>query len=230
MTIRTKRARSPRGSGDLLAEEIIAAATALILRESDPSAISIRSVAAKVGVSPPAIYLHFADKNELLDAVCARYFERLDDALAPAEECSEDALESFLVAGKAYVNFALTSPVLYRMAFSNVGNNGTWSRVDRVLASSAFVRFNRMVQKLAGEGYFVGDEAALAQLTMELWTTVHGVAHLMVSKPGLPWGDDADFVENVLRAGCIGFAASASVGTRASMPEIRAWLERSRSQ
>jgi len=41
-------------------------------------AVSIRSVAQRVGVTSPSIYLHFADKDALLDAVCARYFERLD--------------------------------------------------------------------------------------------------------------------------------------------------------
>ena len=40
--------------------------------------MSIRSVAQRVGVTPPSIYLHFADKDALLDAVCARYFHKLD--------------------------------------------------------------------------------------------------------------------------------------------------------
>ncbi|NED65050.1 helix-turn-helix transcriptional regulator, partial [Streptomyces sp. SID10244] len=70
----TKRTRSPRGSGELLAEEIIASATALLLEEGDDAAVSIRAVAGRVGVTPPSIYLHFADKDALLDAVCARYF------------------------------------------------------------------------------------------------------------------------------------------------------------
>jgi AcrR family transcriptional regulator len=40
--------------------------------------VLIRSVAQSVGVTPPSIYLHVDDKNALLDAVCARYFGKLD--------------------------------------------------------------------------------------------------------------------------------------------------------
>ena len=50
----------------------------LLLQTGQAKAVSIRSVAQRVGVTSPSIYLHFAEKDALLDAVCARYFEKLD--------------------------------------------------------------------------------------------------------------------------------------------------------
>ena len=76
-----KRRRAPRGSGEQLREEILDAATELLLETGHAKAVSIRSVAQRVGVTPPSIYLHFADKDTLLDAVCARYFEKLDEEM-----------------------------------------------------------------------------------------------------------------------------------------------------
>ena len=70
-----RRRRAPRGSGDQLRDEILDATTDLLLETGHAKAVSIRSVAKRVGVTPPSIYLHFADKDALLDAVCARYFE-----------------------------------------------------------------------------------------------------------------------------------------------------------
>ena len=67
-----RRRRAPRGSGDLLRDEILDAATQLLLDTGHAKAVSIRSVAERVGVTPPSIYLHFQDKDALLDAVCAR--------------------------------------------------------------------------------------------------------------------------------------------------------------
>ncbi|WP_343287442.1 TetR/AcrR family transcriptional regulator [Gordonia sp. SID5947] len=107
----------PRGSGELLAEEIISSATALLLEEGDEAAVSIRAVAGRVGVTPPSIYLHFADKDALLDAVCARYFEQLDGVLGEVSEGIDDPLERALQQGLAYVRFAVSTPVLYRLAF-----------------------------------------------------------------------------------------------------------------
>src|SRR6185295_14050813 len=65
-----KRRRAPRGSGDQLRDEILDATTGLLLETGHAKAVSIRSVAQRVGVTPPSIYLHFADKEALLDAVC----------------------------------------------------------------------------------------------------------------------------------------------------------------
>ena len=76
-----KRRRAPRGSGEQLREEILDATTELLLETGHAKAVSIRSVAQRVGVTPPSIYLHFADKDALLDAVCARYFEKLDEEM-----------------------------------------------------------------------------------------------------------------------------------------------------
>jgi len=67
-----RRRRAPRGSGDQLRDEILGAATDLLLETGDEKAVSIRSVSQRVGVTSPSIYLHFADKDALLDAVCAR--------------------------------------------------------------------------------------------------------------------------------------------------------------
>ena len=39
---------------------------------------AIQSAAQRVGVTPPSIYLHFADMDAVLGAVCARRFEKLD--------------------------------------------------------------------------------------------------------------------------------------------------------
>src|SRR2546430_107813 len=76
-----RRRRAPRGSGDLLRDQILDAATELLLETGHAKAVSIRSVAQRVGVTPPSIYLHFEDKDALLDAVCARYFAKLDQEM-----------------------------------------------------------------------------------------------------------------------------------------------------
>ena len=85
-----KRRRAPRGSGEQLRDEILDATTELLLETGHAKAVSIRSVAQRVGVTPPSIYLHFADKDALLDAVCARYFEKLDEEMQRV--CSRSAV------------------------------------------------------------------------------------------------------------------------------------------
>ncbi|GAB33025.1 putative TetR family transcriptional regulator [Gordonia otitidis NBRC 100426] len=115
----------------MLADEIIDAATSLLLDAEAASAVSIRAVAERVGVTPPSIYLHFADKDALLEAVCARYFEQLDEKLAEASIGVDDPLERALQMGMAYVRFAVDTPVLYREAFHHVSRPSSGPRSTR---------------------------------------------------------------------------------------------------
>ena len=206
-----KRRRAPRGSGEQLREDILDAATELLLETGHAKAVSIRSVAQRVGVTPPSIYLHFADKDALLDAVCARYFEKLDEEMQRvAGQSAQDPLSTIDVLraqGLAYVRFARKTPELYRIAA--MGESRPGSDVDVALNSSAFVHMRHSVEALMAEGiYPQGDATSLA---LELWTVVHGLAALMISRPYLPWGDAEDFADRVMRAVCVGHIVSSAI-------------------
>lgn len=200
MSLGRRRTRSPRGSGELLADEIIDAATALLLAEEDVAAVSIRSVATRVGVTPPSIYLHFADKDALLDAVCARYFEQLGDRMAAAAAGYTDPLDRALQLGLAYVRFAVATPVLYRQAFARTTTDPT--KVDQVLAASGFVHFSETITEIAQRGLLDADE--VGSVVLEFWSAAHGVASLMIAKPNLDWGVDGARAEAVLRSVSLG--------------------------
>ncbi|GAA1481636.1 TetR/AcrR family transcriptional regulator [Gordonia sinesedis] len=205
MSKTSRRSRSPRGSGELLAVEIIDATTRLLTDSDDVSAVSIRAVADRVGVTPPAIYLHFADKEALLDAVCARYFEQLDTRMALAVDDVADPVERLLRQGMEYVRFALSNPVVYRQAFARTAAAGT-SKIDTVLTAAAFVRFADSVAELAAAGLL--DAGEVDDVVLQLWTLAHGIASLMIVKPYLTWGDELDFAERTLRSAFLGRIAS----------------------
>src|ERR1700677_473552 len=63
------RKRNPRGQGDQLRTALMEAARELLLELGDQDKVSVRAVTARAGVSPNALYIHFATKDELLDAV-----------------------------------------------------------------------------------------------------------------------------------------------------------------
>ena len=58
-----RRVRAKRGDGERLRFEILDAVDTLLARGSKDDAVSIRAVADMVGCTPPAIYLHFFDKQ-----------------------------------------------------------------------------------------------------------------------------------------------------------------------
>ncbi|RDH78263.1 TetR/AcrR family transcriptional regulator [Mycolicibacterium moriokaense] len=215
-----KRRRAPRGSGEQLRDEILDATTELLLETGHAKAVSIRSVAKQVGVTPPSIYLHFADKDALLDAVCARYFEKLDEEMQAVADDQPSTVEVLRAQGLAYVRFAMRTPELYRIATMGEGRPG--SDVDMTLNSSAFQHLRNSVESLMAEGIYAPGDPTVA--AMQLLTAAHGVASLLISKPYLPWGDVEEFADRALSAACLGAVVLGIVGEDATPDQTVRWL------
>jgi AcrR family transcriptional regulator len=199
-----------------LRDEILDAATDILLTTGHAKAMSIRSVAERVGVTPPSIYLHFHDKDALLDAVCARYFDKLDDEMQRVSAAHSSNVERLRAQGLTYIRFATGNPELYRIA--TMGEWRSDSDVDAALDSSAFAHMRTTVQALIDDGTFPPRDAA--GVALELWSAAHGVAALLIAKPHLPFGDVEAFADRVLRAVFAGNMMTALVGADARPDEV----------
>ena len=113
----SRRARARRGEGDRLRDDIMAAAERLLIETGDADAVSIRAVAETVGVTPPSIYLHFADKAHLIFQVCQQQWDAFDEHLRAAVEDIDDPIQWLDTIGSAYVRWGLDNPEQYRVLF-----------------------------------------------------------------------------------------------------------------
>jgi AcrR family transcriptional regulator len=216
---RNRPHRARRGSGELLRTEILTAARDLLNETGSVDAVSVRAVATRVGVTPPSIYLHFEDKDALIQAVCSEIFEHLDGWMREATEGVENPLEIVRRQGMAYVKFALANPEEYRVATMVPRTDVT--DMDDTLGSAAFSHVLASVQACVQAGYF-GDRDPL-MLTFQLWSSVHGMASLMIAKPFLEFGDTETFVNQALRSLLLGHSADAALNGP-SADEIGAWI------
>ncbi|MDT4937944.1 MAG: hypothetical protein QOG80_1615 [Pseudonocardiales bacterium] len=219
-----RRRRSQRGRGEQLRAEIITAAKGLLAIAGRADDVSIRAVADAVGVTSPSIYLHFADKTELLGAVVADVFAELDQAMLSAAEGLTEPLERLRAFGMAYVNFALTHQEHYRIAALDPC---PMPFVDEVLASSAFEHFNQTVIACMRAGIFRDGDPL--PITLELWAAAHGIASLMITKPFLPWGDADAVTDRVLCSAALGHAAADLIGENVTPADVTAWLAKQRA-
>jgi AcrR family transcriptional regulator len=181
-----RRHRARRGEGGRLREEILAAGTRLLLETGDEEAVSIRAVAQAVGVTPPSIYLHFADKTELIYAICEELFRKLDDEMAAAAAGAADPLEALRRRGRAYVRFGLENAEAYRVLFMHHKDEIPQTVDPKELGdSAAFMHLVEAVQRCLDQG--VLRPANPMQLAVGLWVLVHGLTSLLISLPGFPW-------------------------------------------
>jgi len=149
------------------------------LAEHGIDGISLRDVARRAGVTPPAVYRHFQDKDQLIDAIAAECMERLYSTMAEAiGKASDNALARFRHAGIAYVQFAVAHPEHFRV----IGIPGLLDR----LAPEQRARVDAMEKAqyadiAAGQAAGHIADMPIDELMLAANSLVHGLAHRIVS-------------------------------------------------
>lgn len=187
-----RRSRARRGDGDLLRDEILAATEGLLFDAGDPEAVSIRAVARTVGVTPPAIYLHFADKTDLIYQVCEQQWDRLDADLRASVGDIDDVMTWLETIGRAYIDWGLSQPEAYRILFMSRPQDVP-AHVDKaeVIMSGIFGDLVAAVTRAVDAGRMAGDPTMIA---FQAWLCVHGLTSLLISSPEMPWPDRDELV------------------------------------
>ncbi len=116
-----ERRRRPRGA---VRDGLIAAGLELA-RTGGPDAVVLREATRMVGVVPNAAYRHFADRDELLTAVCAAAMRELAARMAAGvarvrgkHGDAAAARRRLRAIGTAYLEFARQEPGLFATAFA----------------------------------------------------------------------------------------------------------------
>ncbi|MDX6600969.1 MAG: hypothetical protein QOF13_171 [Solirubrobacterales bacterium] len=139
-----------------------------LLEESGQTALSLRAVARRVGVSPAAPYRHYADREALVAAVAAVGYRELAARLAAAHP-SPSTPEEMISVAIAYVQFALERPALFRIMFGEPCDRDNDERVAATAAVSLYLR------EIVERSFPQADAEALATA---IWALVHGLAFL----------------------------------------------------
>jgi AcrR family transcriptional regulator len=167
--------------------------------------VTMRAVAEAIEYSPTAIYHHFEDKDDLVEALCHEDFARLLGALE-GQPPPEDPIEWIRQLGRSYAAFAVDHPNHYRFMFM------TPAKIKVKEAGSpgdqSFGLLRMAVARAIEGGWFrAGNVDTVAQV---LWAGLHGAVSLLTTLEPEHWphGPAApDLVEQVIEHGIRGFLA-----------------------
>ncbi len=172
--------------GDLKVS-LIAAAN-LILQRDGADSLSLRAIAAEVGVSHMAPYAHFKNKNVLLnDVVEAGFIQMVNEmerCTKKIDKQSKDADMTLVLAyGVSYLEFATDNPQLYRLMLGQVETTGRKKKAKSDIdISDSFTRNSKRPFVLLREAFSLagGCENKIKAKALGAWSMVHGMAALMI--------------------------------------------------
>jgi AcrR family transcriptional regulator len=163
-----------------------------LIAEVGPQGFTLREVARRAGVSHNAPYRHFLDKDDLLAAVAAEGFERLNESMTKAMRKGRTGAEQLRLAGRGYVEFALRSPQHLLVMFEGP-RSAEPSLVKPSLVKPSLVKSGPEYAEAARRAFQTLLDAVMAAqaegdlrqgdpypLALVAWSGVHGLAKLAI--------------------------------------------------
>lgn len=170
----------PRQYDDALRRRLLDLASE-VLSEQGPSALSVRTLAARAGTTTAAIYTLFGGRTQLVDAVAAEGLTRFGRHLHSVPRTADPGAD-LTALGMAYRASALADPHFYRVMFSASGlRDGAPN-----LTEPTFAILRSAVARLLPEA----PEDQVELHAVRAWGLVHGLVSLELG--GLLPGPDAE--------------------------------------
>jgi len=169
-----------------------------LVAERGAEGFSLREAAREVGVSPGAAYRHFSDKDTLLRALAAEGRGRLATAMERAAERAEGApgskeraVRTVVAIGQAYVEFAVRHPSHFRVMFGPCAESDEFVPDRAPSGREPYQILVDALDALVAAGVVSPEAREGGELVA--WSSVHGLAHLLVDRaleiPGRRRGD-----------------------------------------
>lgn len=146
-------------------------------------ALTLRSLARRVGVSHAAPGHHFGSRDGLLNQLAIEGFERLRARMLDEQRqlpASADGAARLEAAGRGYIRFSADEPALFAVMFQFEQHD--WSDAGLAVAGLGALQVLTAAVDEISEGQGL-DAQARQTLVIEAWSLVHGLASLWHSRP-----------------------------------------------
>lgn len=163
-----------------LKEELLQ--TALEMIDTDGlDSITLRDLTQRLGTSRTAVYRHFASKEALILGVIEKGYENLDLIFTPIfQDHIQSVDERFNAMGRAYLEFAIEHPNLYRLLFGDTYHQEREEICDyrdESQATGLYALIGLLLE--AQEEGIIASVDPMIQAAM-VWASIHGLASLLI--------------------------------------------------
>jgi TetR/AcrR family transcriptional repressor of nem operon len=158
MPVQTVTAPGAASRGTHRTYELLLDAGVAVAEREGLAGLSVNRVVAEVGVAKGTFYVHFADREAFVDALHARFHERVAQAVAAASADTEPGAARIVRGVEAYLDVCLADRAVKALALE--------ARTDTALTASMSARHERAAAAAIPSFRAMGwpDARAAAQL------------------------------------------------------------------
>ncbi|HUQ50250.1 MAG TPA: TetR/AcrR family transcriptional regulator [Terriglobales bacterium] len=191
--------------------------------------VTMRQIAQKIEYTPTAIYFHFADKQQLINELCAVEFLHLAQEMQHLVEI-KDPVVRLKKMGMQYIEFGLKYPNHYRLMFMTPHPHIA-PQDHRLIhkgnpSEDAYEFLRATILQCIGEGHFGKQHQDPELVSQVVWSCVHGFTSLYIARkhdPWIPWRPLRETANLLLDNTIIGLGgkAPAAEGLQAPAPATK---------
>ncbi len=194
--------------------------------EKGAAALSLRAIARSLGITAPAIYNYFPNRDALVTALIVDAYNSLRDALALSQATDEEShAERILASARAYRGWALAHPEEYSLIFGTpipnyhapmeitgpaaagamlvtIGVFDVAWRADAINIAGVLTETPEMIQAWIEKFEYDGPPEII-HIALAIWAQIHGMVSLELNGhyTAFPERDSVDsFFEIEIRA------------------------------
>ncbi len=148
--------------------------------------VTTRHIAKAVGISQPSLYAHFPSRDAIAVELCRRAFADLHSRLvAASSDAGATSFERLRAMGRTYVDFGLSNPSAYRIAFMTDLTEEATPEKNEVLAVG--LRAFSVLREVFGSSNV--SEVSASAAAQSTWASMHGLVALLIARRDFPWVD-----------------------------------------
>jgi len=148
------------------------------IENNEGEMISLRALSKEVGVTPSAVYNHFADKGALVLAIKVRIYQGFNKFFATYCKEDKDPDKALIEMCLAYFHFSRRFPAQFRFLFSSPIPM-EWSTEEIIEVSGrCLVRARSLVYAIHGKYRLHCTEEEIVNATLLIWSQLHGIVTL----------------------------------------------------
>jgi AcrR family transcriptional regulator len=172
--------------------------------EIGAAALSLRGIAREMGMTAPALYYYFQDRDALVTALLIEAFNSFSDSLEVGRDsrAADDHVGRFRAVAQAYFQWAATNPQRYALLFGTPVEGYMLAAEVGPAAQRSFLVLQGVIGEAYAAGKITGNFAGLAlpktllsqykilrqygmpydgnvtHLALSVWSMIHGITSL----------------------------------------------------